>query len=96
MKLEGGYTVQNAGPGPGPPRRQAWGGGQQLSSRTGPATGHPLLSKSVRQGPAQTGALPLNPSPWICQPQERRWHIKIMKLKTSATQSYVPFHVLNI
>ena len=37
-------------------------------------------------GAAQTGSLPLNPFPWICQPQERHWHIKTMKLKTSATQ----------
>ena len=37
-------------------------------------------------GAAQTGSLPLNLFPWIRQPQERHWHIKTMKLKTSATQ----------
>lgn len=53
-----------------------------------PAAGCLLLSKPVHWGPAQTGSLPLNPSPWICQPQERHWHIKIMKLNTSATQEF--------
>lgn len=42
----------------------------------------PLLSRPAPR-PPHTGALPLNPSPWICEPQERPWHIKIMKLKVT-------------
>lgn len=45
---------------------------------------------------AQTASLPLNLSPRRRPTQEARWHVNIMKLKTSATQSYISFHVLNI
>lgn len=65
------------------------------ASRPGLAAVHPFLA-SLCPAPAQTGSLPLNPSPWICQAPGSYWHIKIMKLKTTATQSYISFHVLNI
>ena len=55
-------------PGPAPARREARG--RRLSSRTGPAAGHPLLSGSVRQGPTQAGPLPLNPPPDLPAPGE--------------------------
>lgn len=88
-------SLQVAATVPAPPRRAVWGG-PQPGSRAWPCAGHPLPGASVRPGPAQTDLLPLNAFPWICQPQERHWHSQIMKLKTSATQSSISFHVLNI
>lgn len=77
---------------PGPPvlGKRPEDGGSAPTAR-----GWPPPQQSA--GPAaQTASLPLNLSPRRRPPQETRWHVNIMKLKTCATQSYISFHVLNI